>query len=46
MPRLSVHERYFNLSTLNNKLAVEWHPASYSRPEWGRGCSMVTDLVQ
>jgi len=39
---LSVHERYNSL-TLNDKLAAGWHPTSCSRPEWGWGCSMVTD---
>jgi len=43
---LSVHERYFESLTLNHKLAAGWHPTSCSRPQWGRRCSMVTDLVQ
>jgi len=42
---LSVHERHFNSLTLNDKLAAGWHPTPCSRPEWGWGCSMVTDLV-
>jgi len=41
---LSVHECYFNSLTLNDKLAARWHPTSSSR--WGRGCLMVTDVVQ
>ena len=32
--------------TLNDKLVAGWHRTSCSRPEWGQGCSMVTDLVQ
>jgi len=43
---LSVHECYFESLTLNDRLAAGWHPTSCSRPEWGQGCSMVTDLVQ
>ena len=43
---LSVHERYFESLTLNDKLAAGWHPTSCSRPEWGQRCSLVTDLAQ
>jgi len=35
---LTVHERYFESLTLNDKLAAWWHPTSCSRPEWDRGC--------
>ena len=43
---LSIHECYFNLLTLNDRLTALWHPTSCSRPEWGRGCLTVTFLVQ
>jgi len=43
---LSDQECNFESLTLNDRLAAGWHPTSCSWPEWGQGCSMVTDLVQ